>query len=281
MMAAVDAVALLRAHFPALQFREAHVVDDGWDSFVLDLDDRWIVRFPRRPEVESWMEREIVLLPELAPTLPVEVPHFELIARDGLVCAGYRKVAGSPATGDLGEQTGNDLGRFLSALHAFPVERARALGVSCFDPAAWRDEYARLCDGFRRRVSPLLRPDERTQAGVVFAEVDTLDFEPVLLHADLGPAHVLCRHGRVVGIIDWSDVRVGDPALDLAWCLNGTPRQVADAVGRTYAVDGPLRRRSLFYHRLGPWHEVTYGMDTNQERFVRSGIAGVRTRLPR
>lgn len=93
----VDPVALLRTHFPALELRDVRVVEDGWDSLVLDLDGEWIVRFPRRPEVEQWVEREIALLPELAVTLPVAVPRFDLIARNGVVCVGYRKPAGSPA----------------------------------------------------------------------------------------------------------------------------------------------------------------------------------------
>jgi aminoglycoside phosphotransferase (APT) family kinase protein len=276
----LDPVALLRRHFPGLEFRDVRVVEDGWDSLVLDLDGKWIIRFPRRREVKQWVEREIALLPELAARLPVQVPRFDLIARDGLICVGYRKLAGSPAQNDLGEQTGDDLGRFLSPLHRFPVDRARALGIPVFDPAAWRERFRSLYADSRRRIFPLLRSSERARAEAVFARVQQLDFVPVLLHADLGPEHVLCRHGRVVGVIDWSDARVGDAALDFAWCLNGTPPEVADAVARTYGVDAELRDRSLFYHRLGPWHEVIYGLDTGQKRFVDSGIEGVRARLP-
>lgn len=276
----VDAKALLAEHFPALRFRDVRVVDHGWDSLVLDIDNKWIVRLPRRPEIESAIEREVVLLPELAPTLPVAVPHFELIARNGLVCVGYRKLPGSPVNLNPGEQTGIDLGAILSALHSFPVERARDLGIPYFDPTAWEEHFTRICDDFRQRVFPLLHPPEQMQAEAVFAGAHTLHFVPALLHGDLGPDHVLCRHGHVVSIIDWSDARVGDPALDLSWCLNGTPVKFADALALSYDADTALRRRSLFYHQLGPWYEVTYGLDTNQERFVKSGIDGVRSRLP-
>lgn len=276
----MDPIALLRTHFSALDFRDMRVIEDGWDSLVLDLDGAWIVRFPRRPEVEQWMEREIALLPELATRLPVEIPRFDLVARNGVVCVGYRKIAGSPARNDLGERTGDDLGRFLSALHRFPVDRARALGIPCFDRPAWRERFRSLCADFRRRVFPLLRASERERAETVFARVEELDFVPVLIHADLGPEHVLCRDRRVVGVIDWSDARAGDAALDLAWCLNGTPPKVAGAVERTYGVDADLRERSLLYHRLGPWYEVVYGLETGQKRFVTSGVEGVRARLP-
>lgn len=281
MLARMDEIALLRAHFPELEFRDVRVVQSGWDSLVLVLDDEWIVRIPRRAEVREWMEREAALLPELAGTLPVSIPRFELVAHDGFACVGYRKLAGSPANENLQERTGEDLGRFLSALHRFPVDRARSLGVPCYDPAAWRAKFDGVCGEFRRRVFPLLDSTEHEQAETVFARVPELDFAPALVHADLGPEHVLCRNGEVVGVIDWSDGRVGDPALDLAWCLNGTPKPVADAAARTYGVDARLRERSLVYHRLGPWYEVVYGLDTGQERFVASGVEGVRARLPR
>jgi aminoglycoside phosphotransferase (APT) family kinase protein len=276
----VEAVDLLRTRFPALDVSDVRIIEDGWDSLVLDLDGEWIFRFPRRPEVEQWMEREIALLPELAGTLPIAVPNFELVARNGVVCVGYRKLPGVPASANIGERVGEDLGRFLSALHRFPVERACALGVSYFDPAAWRERFGSLCEDFRRRVFPLLRSDERKRAETVFERVPELDFVPVLLHADLGPEHVLCRNGRVVGVIDWSDARVGDAALDFAWCLNGTPSETADAVARTYGVDADVRERSLFYHRLGPWYEVLYGLETGRDRFVASGVEGIRARLP-
>ncbi len=162
-----------------------------------------------------------------------------------------------------------------------PLSRRACLGHrrSVLRSAAWRERFASLCDDFRRRVYPLLRPGERVRAETVFARVPELSFVPVLLHGDLGPEHVICRDGRVVGVIDWSDAQVGDAALDLAWCLNGTPPDVAEAVARTYGVDAEVRERSLLYHQLGPWYEVVYGLETAQSRFVTSGLEGVRRRL--
>lgn len=274
------AVDLLHRHFPALEFHAVRIVEDGWDSLVVELDEEWIVRFPRRREVEEWVEREIRLLPILAKTLPVAVPTFELVAGNGVVCVGYRKLAGSPASPDAGELAGEDIGRVLAALHRFPFERARAIGVPFFDPAAWRERFATLGDVFRRRVYPLLRAEERVRSEIVFARIPELDFPPVLVHGDLGPEHILCQDGRLAGVIDWSDARIGDAALDFAWCLNGTVAVVSEAIARTYGIDAEVRARSLFYHRLGPWYEVVHGLDTEQSRFVASGLEGIRSRLP-
>ena len=123
-----DPTAVIRRRFPALEFQEVRVVEDGWDSLVLELDATWMLRFPRRSEVAQWLEQEIALLPELAPSLPVEIPRFDLIARNGVLCVGYRKLIGEPAH-DLSAPAGADLARFLSALHRFPAARARDLGI--------------------------------------------------------------------------------------------------------------------------------------------------------
>jgi aminoglycoside phosphotransferase (APT) family kinase protein len=274
----VEPLDLLRARHPELDLRDVRTIEDGWDSLVLEIDG-YVFRFPRRPEVREWVEREIALLPELAPTLPVEVPAFEFI-EDGATYVGYRKLEGWPATSELRQEAGGDLGRLLVALHAFPVERACELGVPFFDSAAWRAHFERFCADLRARVLPLLEPSERERAETLFSQVSSLDFEPTLVHGDLGPEHVLCRDGRVVGVIDWSDARIGDPALDLSWCLNGTAAAASSAVALVYGVDEDTRERSLFYHRLGPWHEVVYGLETGQDRFVVSGLEGVRSRLP-
>ena len=98
-----------------------------------------------------------------------------------------------------------------------------------------------------------------------------MGFSPALLHADLGPAHLLVRDGRLAGVIDWGDARLGDPALDYAWALNGP---FAD-----WEVDPDLRRRAWFYHRLGPWYEAHYGLFTDQPAHTELGLAGIRARL--
>jgi aminoglycoside phosphotransferase (APT) family kinase protein len=84
-------------------------------------------------------------------------------------------------------------------------------------------------------------------------------------------------------VIDWSDACLGDPALDLAWLLHGTDAEFAASLLRAYAgteADAPFRARALFYHRLGPWHEVLYGLERGRPDLVDSGLAGVRRRLP-
>jgi aminoglycoside phosphotransferase (APT) family kinase protein len=151
-------------------------------------------------------------------------------------------------------------------------------------------EWDRAMSAFADRceaVLALLEPAERRRAESMFGRqlAQSLELDPVLLHADLGPAHILCRGDAVIGVIDWSDARLGDPALDLAWVLHGAGEPFAETVLGVYGaesgrVDGPLRERALYFHQIGPWHEVLYGLETGRRDLVDSGLAGVRARLP-
>lgn len=236
-------------------------IDVGYDFEVAIVDDEWVFRFPRRAAVEEALEVEIVLLATVAPVLPVDVPSFEYISRDPLF-VGYRLIRGEP----LIDEDADGVRAFLKALHAFDPS-----GVPLGRPD-WVEAYRVQCGEFQRLVLPLVDRDLRPQSKRLFEDAETLvDFEPALVHADLGPEHLRVRHGRLAGVIDWGDARLGDPALDYSWLLNGP---FAD-----WDVDSDLRRRARFYHRLGPWYEAHYGLSTNQPAHTERGLAGIRDRL--
>ena len=235
--------------------------DDGYDFEVAIVDDEWVFRFPRRAGVAEALEVEIVLLPALESTLPVAVPSFEYVSRDPLF-VGYRLIRGEP----LVDEDADSVRAFLEALHALDPSGLPVAGSD------WIEAYRGQCAEFERLVLPHVDRDLRQQAIGFFGEAETLvGFQPALVHADLGPAHLLVRDGRLAGVIDWGDVRVGDPALDYSWLLNGP---FAD-----WDVDPDLRRRARFYHRLGPWYEAHYGLFTDQPAAVERGLAGIRDRL--
>jgi aminoglycoside phosphotransferase (APT) family kinase protein len=243
--------------------------------------------------VTETLQREVALLPALGPTLPVPIPHFEVVAGDPIEFVGYRKLNGSPlpialARGADERELAGQLGAFLTALHSFPVAQAARLGLEDADVSSWlarRQEFREWCEG---RAIPLLSPAERCGAERMFEDFFSrarAGFEPAVVHADLGPPHVLCCDDAISGVIDWGDVVVGDPALDFAWLLHGVGETFAEELLGAYretggVVDPELRGRALFYHRLGPWYEVHYGLEFDHPEFVESGLEAVRARLP-
>ena len=278
-----EAVALVRAAAPGLDLRNATVVEGGWDSFGLDTG-TWIFRFPRHAHVEPALRAEVALVPQLA-ALPLAIPRFEYVVEEPALFVGYRKIEGLQLTRERQTaRAGRELAAFLQALHAFPVDAARATGVPSYGPDEWRTRHEELFGEFLSRVGPLLAAPERAAAEAMFDEyvAGDLGFVPSLVHYDLGPSHVLAAAGGwLTGIIDWGDAAVGDPAADLAWALYGTAPSFASAVSGAYGASEELRRRALLYHRLGPWHEVLHGQDLGVDSWIETGLRGIRERLPR
>jgi len=235
--------------------------DDGWDFKVIVVNTEWVVRIPRHAKAATKLAKEVTLLPALAPALPVDVPRFEQVSREPPFVV-YRLIEGEP----LRDEDPDGVRAFLEALHAFDAD---GLGLPRPDwLVAWREQ----ADKFRRIVSPLLHRDERTGGDALLHEVESLTgFTPVLTHCDLEPPHLLIRDGRLAGVIDWAGARIGDPALDYGWLLNGPFPD--------WEVDDDLRRRALVYYRLGPWFAVEHGLRTDQSAWVESGLAELRSRL--
>jgi aminoglycoside phosphotransferase (APT) family kinase protein len=236
-------------------------IDDGWDFKVLILENEWVVRIPRSELSVEELEKEIKLLPALAPNLQVEIPHFELVSREPLYVV-YRLIRGEP----LRDEDPDGVRTFLDELHTLETGQVQV------PQPDWQDIYRAHAEDWYRIVMPLLDADERERSAALLAEVETLSgFAPTLVHCDLGPSHLLCHDGRLVGVIDWGDAKIGDPAIDYAWLLN--------VPFPDWEVDAELRRRALIYHRLGPWFEVEYGVRRGRPEWVRTGLAGIRSRL--
>ena len=270
-----------------VEVRSAEQIDQGWDSLVFEVNAEWIVRVPRRAEVRTWLRKEAALLPLLAPELRVPVPDVAVVEDSPeTFFAAHRKLDGKPLGSAL--RWGNEAslaaqtGEFLATLHDFPAVKA---GLPQITKGEWLDEqaaFAGRCDAVLR----LLDAAERRRARAMFdSHLSLPPFELALLHADLGPEHILCRSDVVTGVIDWSDARIGDPALDFGWLLHGPGAPFVSALLDAYVTSGgrldpTLRERALYFHRVGPWHEVLYGLEQDRPELVASGLAGVRARLP-
>jgi len=241
--------------------QEITIIDDGFDFKVVVVDDTWVVRIPRREGVLDAFETEIALLPALAEVLPVEVPRFEHVSREPPFVV-YRLIRGTP----LVAEDAVGVRAFLDALHSLDISTLP------IEPVDWIASYRAQCVAFEVLVFPLLDDNLQSKARALFDEVDSLSgFEPALVHSDLGPEHMLVRDGRLAGVIDWGDVRLGDRALDYTWLVHG-PFQDWD-------IDPELRRRARFYHRLAPFFSVHYGVFTKQPDYVGRALTTLMSRL--
>lgn len=242
--------------------------DRGWDSSARLVDGRWVDRSPRRSDRAGPLRRETVLLPWLGPQLPTRVPRPFVVSEDPLVVR-HELIPGTAWDG-RGVGVARAVADVVRSLHRVSATDGRRLGLPELTPD-WYDEFGDV-------VLPLVDEELRQRGGWLLTRAAEYPLSSIV-HADLGPAHVLVEDGRLSGVIDWSDCGIGDPAIDLAWPLHGTPPATADVISRAYGVKRGLRARVLDWHALGPWHQVVHGLREGDQDTWQDGLVGVHERL--
>jgi aminoglycoside phosphotransferase (APT) family kinase protein len=252
---------------------EAH---EGWDTVATVAEGRWLDRVPRFPDAEVQLRNEVRLMPRLAPLLPLAVP-VPIVLDESPLRVRHRLVPGELATSaPLTREDGLRMGEFLRALHDMPVNIYVESGVP--DRAAARAELLATLERMLHRVQPLLPPDRQDSAQELLRRI-ALPTPATLVHGDLAAHHVTSDGGGIVGVLDWKDARVADPAVDLAWALYGAPEPFAEAVATAYGVSDDELARALDWHRLGPWYEVLWGLATGSKAVVDTGLRTVASLL--
>jgi aminoglycoside phosphotransferase (APT) family kinase protein len=245
---------LVEAQFPALAPARLRPLAVGWDNTAYLVNDDLVFRFPRRSIAVPLLDTEARLLPALGRRLPVPIPlpAFRGAPSDAFPWPfiGYRLVPGVTACAprlDDGARfaLAPALGRVLAALHAFPVEEAMRLGAG--PDRIGRLEVRRLRPIAAAAVADLGTRGLLPYPAPLLAVLDAVpDDVPVrsstVVHGDLYARHLLVDpEHRLAGLIDWGDLHVGDPAVDLQVVHTLLPAAARGAFRDAY---GPVEARA-------------------------------------
>ncbi len=209
--------------------KSIYKVGEGFGSTVLEVEagGTFMFRLGRNARSAQGYERELKLLPALAPHLPLSIPHPRWYAPPSpdfpFGALGYPKIAGTSLhlahlTPSTRPSLVNGIARFLVALHAFPVCEAVSLGIPVWDAQAEaREREADTLALLRKRLTP----GEWTRVAAWLWEFQKdpvmADSQPSLIHGDLWYENALVdQDATLVGIIDFESARAGDVAQDFA-----------------------------------------------------------------
>ena len=279
-----SAEAVITTAFPEFRGARVELLDEGWDFKVFEVDGRWLFRFPKREASVAKLNTECKLLPGLGEWVSLPVPNYEYFCESpessSRPFAGYRKLPGIAGdTSKMVDRNGvaRQLGVFLARLHTYPVDKAREAGVQ-----EKRDLVAHLRDRSREQLRKL--DGLNVDPGLLrrYLENDTpVSFEGAasLVHNDLWAEHILVdsRSDRVSGIIDWSDIVIGDPAIDFA-CLYawyGESWLENVLVHYTGKLDAEVISRSRYLAACLAIHNITLGRDMGRIQWVEAGYAAL------
>ena len=211
---------LLAEQFPEwAELPLQRIEPSGTVNAIFRLGDGLSVRLPRKEGPTEPGGVELEWLPKLASRLPVEVPVPLAQGRPG---ANYPWFWGihSWVEGEVvpvdeidAVQAARDLAALVLALQRVdPTGAPPGRGI----PLAVRDEQMRH---WWARFDGDARAWEAWQRAL---GAPPWDGSPVWHHGDLDCRNWVVRNGRIMGVIDWGSMGVGDPACDVmvAWKLH-------------------------------------------------------------
>lgn len=241
------ALQLIKEQFSELNPRNIRLLGAGWDNTAFIIDEELIFRFPRRAIALPLLEAEWCALPKLAPLLPLPIPipkwKGSPTSNFPWPFIGYRMLSGFTACyANLLEEEraalAEPIAQFLAALHATPI----SVISNCHIPG---DNQSRI-DGNLITSKIKKNFEELSLLGLLENEKQ-LEFvvqnlqhfrAPVntfVVHGDFYVRHLLVdKNHHLIGVIDWGDIHLGDPAIDLAIAHSFLPIQAHESFRKVY-----------------------------------------------
>ncbi|WP_282033625.1 phosphotransferase [Metabacillus indicus] len=218
---------LISKDFPELHPVHAELLGYGFDNTVFKVNGQYVFRFPRREIAVDLLKTEESVLPLLAGLgMAVPVPLFSGNPGCGYKWPylGYRHVPGKTPVkwnGEQQNQNAQKLAYFLKALHGIPVETAENSGAEP-DTLGRLDMNKRtpMLRETAAKLSDLLPESPIVKQLKTYVEKQKplkQDSSNCLVHGDLHIRNVLVdEEGSLTGVIDWGDLHIGHPAVDLS-----------------------------------------------------------------
>jgi aminoglycoside phosphotransferase (APT) family kinase protein len=217
-------LARIKREFPGLAWNRSKYIDVGWDHEVMQLDDKYIFRFPNSPEYLSVLKDEVGLLTYLSSGFKARMPNYSYVAQD-FSFGGYEMLPGE----ELGlarfnnltevqqEKLAQIIADFLSNLHSINVTELAEFNIGTENDSAG---YGNTASEAEEYLKPNLSYDEFRPIAEMLEDIIPIQeySQPArLIHGDVAPKHLIWDMAtETVGFIDFSDRVVSDPAYDFA-----------------------------------------------------------------
>lgn len=214
----------IKKEFPKITWNEYKFINVGWDHEVIQLDNKYIFRFPNSKEYLPVLRGEIELLDYLGSKTKSRIPQYNYVAKD-FSFGGYKILPGKELSLESfnslyeGQQDiiAKDIADFLSDLHSIPLKELERFGISSEKPFGG---YETVDEFAIKYLKPnLSSKDYDTVSEMVndFNRVKRYRQPDCLTHGDIAPKHLIWDDpNEVVGFIDFSDRSISDPAIDFA-----------------------------------------------------------------
>lgn len=246
----------IRKIFPNLGWKKSKFIAAGWDHDILMLDKKFVARIPKNSDAKKRMQIDFCLLTYLQNKVDADIPTA-ITKDDKTKIAIYKVVAGTAVaegrykklnTSEK-DKFAKNLAIFLSQIHNLPVADARKCRVPIRSLTSQNREVK---NNIRFIYSHLTQQEKKVLDNFIISRKFLLkEIKPVLIHGDLTSDNVFAdkHYKNNLGIIDFSDSVIGDPAKDFAALFSYGEKFVNNVIKyyQTTPDSGLFERARVYY----------------------------------
>ena len=268
-------------------------LEEGWDNIAYLINGSLLFRFPRREPGLDCMSNEIALLPFIAKNISFPISAPQWIGRPSDIYpyayAGYpllRGISITEATDTLinDNKIAETLASWIRELHQIPVTKEHeALLTSTSD---WQLDFQHRGTRFIEHL-PQYRPHfenagfDTHQLLDICSELREWKFTKerrCFIHGDLYHRHILVdsRDLKPTGIIDWGDLQIGQPGIDLVTAFVFSPSSYEHFFNAYGNIDEETKRAFLFKAFFAFTSFLPYAFERNVPSFTHWSVMSLR-----
>ncbi len=237
---------------------DIRLIGEGFDNLAFLVNNQYVFRFPRRESGITCMENEILALPYLAQHLSFNITAPEFIGHaEQFPFAGYKLIQGKTLCDSTeafitSHQFAEIFAHWLKELHSIPI----LPGHQDLLKSTWRldienrttillNSLNRYQDYYSLSGFSIKHLEEIIHS---FANLNFAEYNQVYLHGDLYFKHIMVDNNNLpTGMIDWGDVHIGHPGIDLSAAIMIFDDKTLDHFFKSYGTkDEELMKVTVF-----------------------------------
>jgi macrolide phosphotransferase len=282
--------ALAKDAVPQFDFAQVKHLDSGqsgaFDAALLTAKsgEHFVVRMANSASAGTELEAEIRALKAFSPVIRLALP-FELssLMGDTQDATGERALVFSFVYGnpiEIGTVAPNDplvlsLATSIAAIHKLPIEVVQSSGFPELDSA--QNLKMRVAELDRAAQTGKVPPVLLSRWEQALEDVNLFRYQPSVIHGAINGHSVLEIDGRVSGVLNWSGLRISDPAEDMAWILGGgAPELSRNFMARYFearaGADSNIWPRALLYSELELARWLLHGYNQGNQEIIEDAV---------
>ncbi|RYY00581.1 macrolide 2'-phosphotransferase [bacterium] len=224
-----------------LDFLVAYALDENNIS--------WVLRVPRRDDVIETAAKENKILKTIRPFLSVSVPDWQIFNSEFIA---YPKLIDEPIAimdtqarafvwridnTSLSDTFIDSMGKALASLHSIDHNVLKHQGFEIISTNDFREE---LSNNMNQAKTILDIPENLWSNWQNWLNTDgNWQHNMQFIHGDLHPGHILADNTeKVTGLLDWTEAKISDPAIDFTVFYAVFGEQVLDRLLAAYKNSG-------------------------------------------